>query len=61
MACGWGCLLPSASIDQYAGTLAKWFGVSVLELIGANPGEGVTPNLRNFGNTDYPGDLKFMV
>jgi uncharacterized protein (DUF1501 family) len=58
---GQGRLLPSTSVDQYAGTLAKWFGVSDLELIGANAGQGVLPNLRNFGSAAYPRDLGFML
>jgi uncharacterized protein (DUF1501 family) len=54
-----GRLLPTASVDQYAGTLANWFGVA--------PGaelDGVLPNLRNFGGTedgiDYAKNLQFM-
>lgn len=51
---GQGRLLPSTSVDQYAATLAKWFGVQ--------PGEmaDVLPNLSNFGGADYPTDLGFM-
>jgi uncharacterized protein (DUF1501 family) len=40
---GQGRLLPSTSVDQYAATLAKWFGVSNTELA------GVLPNLSHFG------------
>jgi uncharacterized protein (DUF1501 family) len=57
---GSGRLLPSTSMDQYAATLAKWFGVSDTELIGTRPGDGVMPYLRNFGGADYPRDLGFM-
>ena len=58
---GQGRLLPSTSVDQYAGTLAKWFGVSDTELIGATAGQGVLPKLRNFGGAAYPRDLGFMA
>lgn len=52
---GQGRLLPSTSVDQYAGTLAKWFGVANSELA------GVLPNLSHFGGADYPTDLGFMT
>ncbi|WP_298208481.1 DUF1501 domain-containing protein [Acidovorax sp.] len=52
---GQGRLLPSTSVDQYAATLASWFGVSGTELA------GVLPNLRNFGGADYPTNLGFML
>jgi uncharacterized protein (DUF1501 family) len=57
---GQGRLLPTTSVDQYAATLARWFGV---------PGDGtagtelasVLPNLKNFvGNPAYPVNLGFM-
>ena len=55
---GQGRLLPTASVDQYAATMAKWFGVASSELA------GVLPNLRNFGEAggrpDYPVDLGFL-
>lgn len=55
---GQGRLLPSTSVDQFAATMAKWFGVSDTELY------GVLPNLDNFGERaarlDYPTDLGFM-
>jgi uncharacterized protein (DUF1501 family) len=57
---GQGRLLPTTSVDQYAGTLASWFGVEPTEL------GGILPNLRNFtGQTQsgivYPTNLGFMV
>ena len=55
---GQGRLLPSTSVDQYAATLAKWFGATDTELY------SVLPNLDNFGaragRPDYPTDLGFM-
>ena len=51
---GQGRLLPSTSVDQYAATLAKWFGVSSTEL------PLVLPNLKNFGTPAYPHDLGFL-
>jgi uncharacterized protein (DUF1501 family) len=56
---GQGRLLPSTSVDQYAATLAKWFGVTNSEL------PGVLPNIGRFGTAagrpDYPTDLGFMA
>ncbi len=55
---GQGRLLPSTSVDQYAATLARWFGVADGELA------GILPNLRRFGaaagRPDYPTDLGFL-
>lgn len=55
---GQGRLLPSTSVDQYAATLANWFGVADGELA------GILPNLRHFGaaagRPDYPTNLGFM-
>lgn len=55
---GQGRLIPSTSVDQFAATLATWFGVQAGEL------DGILPNLRNFGQAgdrpDYPTDLGFM-
>jgi uncharacterized protein (DUF1501 family) len=56
---GQGRLLPTTSVDQYAATLAKWFGVADAEL------SGILPNLRHFGavagRPDYPANMGFMV
>lgn len=51
---GQGRLLPSTSVDQYAATLAKWFGVNNSELA------TILPNLSRFGGPDYPTDMGFM-
>ena len=52
---GQGRLLPTTSVDQYAATLAKWFGVADSEM------SGVLPNLSRFGGADYPTNLGFMA
>jgi len=39
---GQGCLIPSTSVDQYAATLGKWFGISDADLL------TVLPNLANW-------------
>jgi uncharacterized protein (DUF1501 family) len=46
---GQGVLLPTTSVDQYAATLAKWFGVTDLP--------SIAPNIGKFA----PADLGFMV
>ena len=55
---GQGRLLPSTSVDQYAATMARWFGVSDDEL------PGILPNINHFGavagRPDYPTNLGFM-
>lgn len=50
---GQGRLLPTTAVDQYAATLARWFGVEAGEL------PGILPNISRFGGT-YPIDLGFM-
>jgi len=56
---GQGRLLPTTSVDQYAATLANWFGVADAEL------NGLLPNLANFGaaasRPDYPRNMGFMT
>jgi uncharacterized protein (DUF1501 family) len=62
---GQGRLLPTTSVDQYAATLAKWFGVEASEMTGAG---SILPYLDNFdreltvGGTTltYAKDLGFM-
>ena len=55
---GQGRQLPSTSVDRYAATLARWFGVADSEMA------GVLPNIRQFGaaagRPDYPVDLGFL-
>lgn len=46
-----GRLIPTVSVEQYAGTLGKWFGLSDTELNSA------LPNITNFSNRD----LGFMA
>jgi len=43
---GLGRWIPGTSVDQYAGTLAKWFGVTATDL------PSVLPNLGHFANPD---------
>jgi uncharacterized protein (DUF1501 family) len=56
---GQGRLLPSTSVDQYAATLARWFGVGTSDM------QTVLPNLRHFGDAagrpDYPENLGFLA
>ena len=55
---GAGRLLPTTSVDQYAGTLAKWFGVDDTEI------DTIFPNLKNFvglkNEIPYSKDMGFM-
>ncbi len=46
---GQGRLLPTTSVDQYAATMATWFGVSDTEL------KNVVPNISNFDNVTHEG------
>ena len=48
---GGGRIIPSTSADQYAATLARWFGIPEVDL------DVVAPNLANFGQRD----LGFMI
>ena len=50
-------MLPSTSIDQFAGTLAKWFGVDMSNQAIVST---VFPNLASFTNMGLPSDLGFM-
>jgi uncharacterized protein (DUF1501 family) len=43
---GQGRLLPTTSVDQYAATLARWFGVSSTEM------PAIFPNLANFATSN---------
>ena len=46
---GAGRLIPTTSVDQYAGTLARWFGLSDGQV------RQVFPNFGNFGSNPYLG------
>lgn len=46
---GAGRLIPTTSVDQYAGTLARWFGLSDGQI------RQVFPNFGNFGSNPYLG------
>jgi uncharacterized protein (DUF1501 family) len=46
---GAGRLIPTTSVDQYAGTLAKWFGLSDGQI------KTIFPNFANFGTSPYLG------
>lgn len=48
---GWGQIIPTTSVDQYAATLARWFGIADPEL------DVIFPNLGNFASRD----LGFML
>jgi uncharacterized protein (DUF1501 family) len=48
---GAGRLIPTTSVDQYAATLARWFGLSDGQI------NQVLPNFRNFGSSPYLGFL----
>ena len=41
-----GRIIPTLSVDQYAATIARWFGVEELNL------NQIAPNLSNFGTQD---------
>ncbi len=46
---GAGRLIPTTAVDQYAGTLARWFGLSDSQI------RQVFPNFGNFGSSPYLG------
>lgn len=46
---GAGRLIPTSSVEQYAGTLASWFGLSNGQI------QSVFPNFTNFGSNPYMG------
>ena len=50
---GQGRLLPTTSVDQYAATLAKWFGITDTQM------STVLPNIVNFNASTR--DLGFMI
>jgi uncharacterized protein (DUF1501 family) len=46
---GAGRLIPAISVDEYAGTLARWFGLSDGQI------RQILPNVGNFGSSPYLG------
>ena len=52
---GQGRLLPSTSVDEYAAALARWMGVSEIDL------QTVLPNLRSFESVSGRGRLALFV
>lgn len=46
---GAGRLIPTTSVEQYAGTLARWFGLTDSQV------KQVFPNFSNFGSNPYMG------
>jgi uncharacterized protein (DUF1501 family) len=46
---GQGRLIPTTAVEQYAGTLAQWFGLSDSQI------RTVFPNFANFGSSPYMG------
>jgi len=48
---GAGRLIPTTSVDQYAGTLARWFGLTDGQI------KQIFPNFANFGTSPYLGFL----
>ncbi len=48
---GAGRLIPTTAVDQYAGTLARWFGLSDGQI------KTIFPNFANFGTSPYLGFL----
>jgi len=46
---GAGRLIPTVSVDQYAATLARWFGLSDSQI------RQILPNFGNFGSSPYLG------
>jgi uncharacterized protein (DUF1501 family) len=46
---GAGRLIPTTAVEQYAGTLARWFGLSDGQI------RDVFPNFGNFGSSPYLG------
>lgn len=46
---GAGRLIPTVAVDQYAGTLARWFGLSDGQI------RQIFPNFTNFGTDPYLG------
>ncbi|MEO5625314.1 MAG: hypothetical protein ABIQ70_04830, partial [Dokdonella sp.] len=43
---GWGQIIPTTSVDQYAATIARWYGVPVGDMT------TVFPNLGRFSTPD---------
>lgn len=52
---GQGRLIPTMSVDQYAATMATWFGLNASQL------DYVFPNLKSFAGTRLGTNLGFMA
>jgi uncharacterized protein (DUF1501 family) len=52
---GAGRLIPTTAVEQYAGTLARWFGLSDGQV------RQTLPNFGNFGSNPYLGFMGQLI